>query len=297
MIRTRLLAARMRLLAISDLHVGHPANRGALTQIGSYPEDWLIVGGDVGETVEHLEVALDALQPRFAKLLWVPGNHELYTTPKDPCQLRGQARYQHLVEICRGRGVLTPEDPWPVWPGEGPPRILAPLFLLYDYSFAPDDVDPGDAIRWAREDGIVSADERYLHPDPYPSRQAWCAARLAHTQERLHAEVPPTHRLILINHWPLRRDLVRLFRIPRFIPWCGTRQTEDWHLRYPVDVVVSGHLHMRATDWRHGVRFEEVALGYPRHWKAEKGADSYLREILPGPSVPARGFAGPLWHW
>lgn len=287
----------MRLLAISDLHVGHPVNDAALDTVSDHPDDWLILGGDLGETVAHLERTLDALQPRFARLLWVPGNHELYVTAKDPCQLRGVARYQHLVEVCRARGVLTPEDPWPVWPGEGPPRMIAPLFLLYDYSFAPDGVTPEQAVPWAREHGLFAADERYLHPDPHDSRQAWCADRLRRTVDRLHNEVPPTHRLVLINHWPLRRDLVRLFRIPRFIPWCGTRATEDWHRRFPVDVVVHGHLHMRATDWRDGVRFEEVALGYPRHWKQDKGFDAYIREILPGPPAPLRGFAGPAWHW
>jgi hypothetical protein len=46
------------------------------------------------------------------------------------------------------------------------------------------------------------------------------------------------------------------------------------------------------------VRFEEVALGYPRHWHAERGADAYLREILPGPAVPPLpgGWGGPIWH-
>lgn len=95
---------------------------------------------------------------------------------------------------------------------------------------------------------------------------------------------------------PLRRDLVRLYRIPRFIPWCGARATEDWHTRFPVDVVVHGHLHMRATDWRDGVRFEEVAVGYPRHWRAERGFEGYLRTILPRVPAPPQGEGGPVWH-
>ena len=34
----------------------------------------------------------------------------------DPVQLRGEDRYQHLVALCRELGVITPEDPYPVWP-------------------------------------------------------------------------------------------------------------------------------------------------------------------------------------
>ena len=85
----------------------------------------------------------------------------------------------------------------------------------------------------------------------------------------------------MINHYPLRQDLVRLVRIPRFSIWCGTRRTENWHLRFNASVVVSGHLHIRATDYQDGVRFEEVSLGYPRNWNQDKGIQSYLRQILP----------------
>ena len=35
----------MRLYAISDLHLGHRENRDALKDLGSHPEDWLILGG------------------------------------------------------------------------------------------------------------------------------------------------------------------------------------------------------------------------------------------------------------
>lgn len=284
----------MKLLAISDLHVGHRKNRAALEDIRPRPADWLILAGDLGEREAHLRWCLELLAPRFAKLIWVPGNHELYTSPRDPCQLRGAARYQHFVSVCRSLGVLTPEDPWPLWPGGGPPTRIAPLFIGYDYSFGPPGT-PAQVISWAREGGIQTTDERLIDPTPHASKADWCAARLAITRARLDAH-DPSERLVLVNHYPLRRDLVRLFRIPRFVPWCGTRETEDWHTRYPVDVVVSGHLHMRATDWRDGVRFEEVALGYPRHWRQEKGADAYIRQILPRPPGPAPREGGPIWH-
>jgi predicted phosphodiesterase len=48
----------MRLLAISDLHLGHPVNREAFPTIGSSRDDWLILAGDVGEDEKHLAMAL-----------------------------------------------------------------------------------------------------------------------------------------------------------------------------------------------------------------------------------------------
>ena len=278
----------MKLHAISDLHLANRSNREALLALPSHPDDWLILAGDVGETEVHLHFALEVLAPRFARLLWVPGNHDLWTLDDDPSPLRGEAKYRRLVAICRDRGVLTPEDPYPRWPGtpaDEPGFLLAPLFLLYDYSFRPTGIPAAEAVAWAAESGVVCSDEYLLHPPPPPSRQAWCEARLRATEKRLEQAASGGDRLILINHWPLREDLVTLRRIPRFSLWCGTRATEDWHLRFRAAVVVHGHLHIKATQFRDGVRFEEVSLGYPRDWRQERGVAHYLRQILPPPET------------
>jgi hypothetical protein len=205
----------------------------------------------------------------------------LWTLPSDKKNLRGQAKYERLVAICRSFGVWTPEDPYAVWTGSGQSYRIAPLFTLYDYSFRPPEVPLERAVAWAAEANTVASDEYVLHPDPYPSRADWCAARCAYSEQRLE-EVKNDLPLILVNHFPLRQDLVRLRRIPRFSLWCGTHRTENWHKRYPVAAVVYGHLHIRGSHVRDGVRFEEVSLGYPRDWASEKGEmDSYLRQILP----------------
>jgi hypothetical protein len=281
----------MRLLAISDLHLAHRANRDALDGLAHYPDDWLIVAGDVGESPAHLVTALRALVPRFARVIWTPGNHDLWCPPTAPDRTRGQARYDEMVAICRSFGALTPEDPYAEWPGE-PGTFIVPLFLLFDYSFRPADIADHDALAWARASGVVCGDEQMLSADPWPSRRAWCHARCDDAEARLDA-LPAEARTVLVNHWPLRYDLARPPRIPRFSIWCGTTRGEDWPRRYRARVVVSGHLHLRTTLWRHGVRFEEVSLGYPRDWRAERGIGWYLREILPGTSPDAQRFVPP----
>ena len=57
--------------------------------VPSSPGDWLIVAGDVAERVDDIRWSLDLLRRRFAKVIWVPGNHELWTTSKDPQQVFG----------------------------------------------------------------------------------------------------------------------------------------------------------------------------------------------------------------
>ena len=288
----------MKLWALADLHLRYEVTRRALEALRPHPYDWLIVAGDVGETEEHLRYALAVLTRRFARLFWVPGNHDLWTIPSKPDDTRGDAKYRRMVSICRDYGVITPEDPYVVWPGRGPRCILAPLFVLYDYTFRPDDIPVDQAIAWAAEDNLLCSDEVLLHSDPYPSKAAWCEARVKETEIRLE-EAAKRGPLVLINHFPLRQDLAVLPRIPRFSIWCGTRRTEDWHLRFRAEVVIYGHLHIRGTYRRDGVRFEEVSLGYPQNWDPGRGIEPYLRQILPHPdedTEPGRPLEGSIYR-
>ncbi|TXS38147.1 metallophosphoesterase family protein [Streptomyces sp. OR43] len=270
-----------KLFALSDQHVAHPENRSVTESIEpESDEDWLLVAGDVGEKFEDIAWALKLLSERFRQVVWAPGNHELWTHPADPVTLRGKERYDALVELCRGLGVLSPEDPYAVWHGGDEPVTVAPLFVLYDYSFhAPGTHTKEESLRVAHEAGIVCTDEYLLHPDPYPSRDAWCRARVALTEERL-AAVDPRYRTVLVNHYPLVRDPTRVLTHPEFAQWCGTELTADWHRRFRAASVVYGHLHIPRVTWHDGVRFEEVSIGYPREWRSRSPRPP-LRQILP----------------
>jgi 3',5'-cyclic AMP phosphodiesterase CpdA len=277
------------LLAISDLHVAFDDNQTVLEGLRpDHPDDWLLVAGDVGEIIGDIGRALELLSRRFAKVVWVPGNHELWTHRQDPVTLRGRSRYEHLVRICRDLGVVTPEDPYPVWQSPTGPVTVAPLFVLYDYTFRPSGTRTrAEALERARASGIVGTDEALLHPDPYPSIDAWCRARLALTERRLAALAPGTET-VLVNHFPLVREPTRVLRHPEFALWCGTRATADWHTRFNARAVVYGHLHIPRTTWYDGVRFEEVSVGYPREWRRRGNGPCGPRLVLPGPDAATR---------
>jgi len=274
-------AGHGRLLAVSDLHVTHPENRAIVEGLrAECDEDWLIVCGDVSDTLVDVAWALGLLADRFAKVIWTPGNHELWSTPHEEPPLRGEQRYQRLVEICRAAGVLTPEDPYPVWSGPGGPLTIAPLFLLYDYSFSRNIAStPAQALALAHRAGVVCSDEFLLHPDPYESRAQWCHARVREAETRLGAcgEDP----LAIVNHFPLTEAPTKVLTHPEFAQWCGTTLTADWHVRFKAEVVVYGHLHIPRTTFQDGVRFEEVSLGYPREWHRRHARKPTLRTIAP----------------
>jgi 3',5'-cyclic AMP phosphodiesterase CpdA len=272
-----------RLLAVSDLHVAYSENREIAEKLFPYSDaDWLLVAGDLAERFDDVEWALTLLKSRFSTVVWAPGNHELWTPRDDPVQLRGERRYLALVEMCRRLGVLTPEDPYPIWTGLGGPVTIVPMFLLYDYSFGANGQGKSKALEGAYEAGIVCTDEFLLHPDPYPTREDWCRARIAETRRRLDARDTrlPT---ILVNHYPLVREPTRILRHPQFALWCGTEATATWARRYDALAVVYGHLHIPRTTYHDGVRFEEVSLGYPREWRVHGREGGPLRTVLPAP--------------
>lgn len=291
----------MRLYAISDLHISYKHNREALDDLTPHLEDSLIICGDVGERLEHLQEVFEITTRLFKQVFWVPGNHELYTLPGHgqggdddmDKELRGEFKYQECLRVANEFGVITPEDEYVKWEGEGGPCIICPVFTLYDYSFRPADVSREEALEWAMEENVCATDEALLHPDPYETRDRWCHERISKTEERLETAAARGLPLVIVNHWPLREDVITIPAIPRFSLWCGTKLTEDWHVRFNAKVVVTGHLHVRRTDWRDGVRFEEVSLGYPRQWQTakDKGMDinDLLREVLPGMDDPGDG--------
>ena len=214
----------MQLLAISDLHLSQASNKDAILKMSDHGDDWLIIGGDISEKPELHEFLFKELNKRFGKIIWVPGNHDLWTEDARDQQIeRGVDKYNLLVELARSFGVITPEDPFVEWPEKLQDRegslIIAPLFLLYDYSFRPKSVSRENIKDWVRQVHAECSDEFLLHPTPYESREQWCKARCDFSIDKL-SDIPSTSTTVLINHWPLRLDLINLPRVPRFTPWC-----------------------------------------------------------------------------
>ncbi|KAK4556219.1 hypothetical protein LTR86_006916 [Recurvomyces mirabilis] len=292
----------MRLWAIADIHLSFKSNREEFAKLQSRgPDDGLILAGDVGETLETLNEAFRVAKGKFKHVFWVPGNHELYTSKvakEDEMHLKGEAKYMACIKAAKKHGVLTPEDEFMTWVYEDDQgfqvaAVICPIFTLYDYSFRPQNVTREGALEWAMEEGIRATDESLLYPDPYSTRDEWCAQLVSESETKLAKAAKTGFPLVIINHWPLREDTIFIPKVPRFSLWCGTTKTKDWHTKYHAKVIVTGHLHVRRTDWIDNVRFEEVSLGYPRQWQEAKdeghNVNTLLREILPGPPTPTGG--------
>ena len=188
--------------------------------------------------------------------------------------------------MCRGLGVVTPEDPYPVWTGRAArSRSRRCSCCTTTRSGRRASTTKEEALARAYEAGVVCTDEFLLHPDPYPSREAWCRARVA--RDRAAAGRPRPGAADGAGQ-PLSAG-------PRARPrCCATRSSRSGAapsgpptgtVRFRAAAVVYGHLHIPRTTWHDGVRFEEVSVGYPREWRAARAAAGRLR----GRSCPCRG--------
>lgn len=245
------------LWAVSDVHAAAQPNWERVKNLRpENPEDWLIVAGDVAERTDVVLKVLGRLARRYAQVIWVPGNHELFSRSSD--ERKGRDKYYELVDGCRQLGVITPEDPYPVF-GD---TTIVPLFTLYDYSFRVAGLTVEEAIAQARAKHVVMNDEFAIAP--FVDIRAWCWERLTYSIRRLSKVTGPT---ILVNHWPLVQEPTMTLRFSELALWCGTRHTRTWPVRYRARAVIYGHLHMPRTIELDGVEHIEVSLGYPREWR------------------------------
>ena len=76
----------MRVFAVSDIHIDYEANAGWVgnLSVSEYQDDVLILAGDVTDSLRKLDWCLNLLARRFRKVLFVPGNHDLWVIRDEP---------------------------------------------------------------------------------------------------------------------------------------------------------------------------------------------------------------------
>ena len=222
------------------------------------------------------------LTPRFAQGDLDAGqSRSLEPAPRDRPHARPGALRRTRRDLPATSARLTPEDPYPQWPGE-PDTFIVPMFLLFDYRSGPRTCRRGRRRLGARERRRLRRRAACSIRSRGRRGSAWCQARCAATEARLDAL--PDRRA-----HGARQSLAASLR-PRAAAAHSALLDLVRHDAPPktgraairARVVVSGHLHLRTTLWRHGVRYDEVSLGYPRDWRA--GARTRV--------VPARDPAG-----
>lgn len=95
----------MRVFAISDLHVDYTQNRHWLDRISACPKDVLILAGDISDQLDRLKDALSCLTEKFARVFFVPGNHELWIR-RGKCA-DSLEKFTRILDLCANLGIAT----------------------------------------------------------------------------------------------------------------------------------------------------------------------------------------------
>lgn len=97
---------KIRVYGISDLHADFTENMEWLTDLpkDEYKNDVLCVAGDISDHIEIVEKVWEILVPRFHRVFFVPGNHDLWTTSDYDDSIK---KWKANIELCRKYGVRT----------------------------------------------------------------------------------------------------------------------------------------------------------------------------------------------
>ncbi len=114
--------------AISDIHSDYQENFNALAEFarGGHRLDVLIIAGDVTDRLDRLEQLLELVVPCFHRVMFVPGNHELWIRRSDFSD--SLQKFRAIQELCRYHGVQDE----PVKVGQFRQVWLVPLYSWYD---------------------------------------------------------------------------------------------------------------------------------------------------------------------
>jgi predicted phosphodiesterase len=236
----------MRVFALSDIHVDFEENAVWVAGISKsdYRSDVLILAGDISHSLSQLGWCLGELGERFKKVVFVPGNHDLWV--RDSSANDSFEKFAQVSEVATGCGVSM--DPYL----EGALTIV-PLLGWYDYSFGRPDAKlrsiwiDYEACRWPSDCDVRDV-------------SAYFSAR-----NELNLTLRSA-RMITFSHLLPRIDLM-----PRFIPFAkrliypvlGTIDLERQLRRLRSMIHVYGHSHVNRRVEINGVCYINNAFGYP----------------------------------
>jgi predicted phosphodiesterase len=237
----------MRVFALSDIHTDHENNRRWVASLShsDYREDVLILAGDVSDSLSQLGWTLQAFAERFAHVLYVPGNHDLWVR-------RTRELSTSLEKFQRVCDVVT-QSGGSLHTFRHEALTVVPLLGWYDYSFG----EPGAELRQAWMD---------YHACRWPP--GWAEAQITRHFVNLNAlrPVPASGTVITFSHFLPRIDVM-----PNYIP-------EDKRMLYPVlgsslldqqlrhlgsTLHVYGHSHVNRRVVIDGITYINNAFGYP----------------------------------
>lgn len=245
----------MRIFALSDIHVDYEGNAKWVDSLSTveYQDDVLILAGDLTDRPPLFEWCVRAFAKRFRKVVFVPGNHDLWVIRdgQGKNSLQKFAEVRAMVEACgatmetyRDRGVA-----------------IHPLLGWYDYSFG----EPSEELQ------AMWMDFRACR---WPEGFDMNAVSLHFDGINRSSRGAEGETVITCSHF-----LPRIDAMPWYIsganrmlyPVLGSTRLETRLRDLNPSIHVYGHSHVNRSVDIDGVKYINNAFGYPSEtWIASK---------------------------
>ena len=256
----------MRVFAFSDLHVDYATNLSDIHALSDtyYRGDTLLLAGDVTDDLTRLRETLLTLRDKFARVFYVPGNHELWDRRRQHDD--AVERFHAILALARETGVdCAPSR----LQGEWGALWIVPLFSWYrrpaegaSSLYVPKRTERGPQ-RWA-DDRFVSWPDALTPADYF----------LELNEPAVRAYREP---VITLSHFLPRRELMFARPgIPRrpglsdpppgfnFSRVAGCSLLDEQIRRIGAHLHVYGHQHRNRDVCIDGIRYVSHCMGYPR---------------------------------
>jgi predicted phosphodiesterase len=237
----------MRIFAVSDIHIDYDVNARWLSGISNadHQDDLLILAGDVTDNRALLEWALVTLARRFRKVLFVPGNHDLWVIREDR-KKHSLQKFEEIRDIVEASGAS-------MQPYRDRGVSLIPLLAWYDYSFG----QPTHELRTMWMDYVACR-----WPAGYGEDEV--AAHFASLNDG--QRFSDAGKVITYSHFLPRIDVMPGFMPPAsqtLFPILGTTRLDRQLRALNASVHVYGHSHINRNVEIDGVTYINNAFGYP----------------------------------
>ena len=237
----------MRVFTISDIHIDYEKNKEWLLNLSEYDfqNDILILAGDVTHSTSLLEIAFRHLSGIFRKILFVPGNHDLWVRQNKTLEMSTD-KDNFITNLCKDYDIG-------IEPYHHENLSIVPLHSWYDYSFG----EPGEKLKTAWAD---------YYNCKWPEGYNESKITKLFLEKNLDYLKVQNKTVISFSHFLPRIDIMPSYipkRLHYIYPVLGTNLLLQQLRVLKPNIHIYGHSHVNRSVKKENIRYINNAFGYP----------------------------------